>query len=474
MLTASDIKFYKSEVVTDADSNGGRKSHTEVVSGARHSLFPRVSKAQRTAGLTRYRKEFMANENADNDPAYDPLYFQEMKSNGGDSFLMAKGTHTDTQAALSTGNYTWVGVGILKTALNGGESSLSLTMENADAEFINGGTIHLSSKFMNAQTISAGVRAGDSVQFSVDTWVKIAQTDDITYPKGIFIGNNMVMTLHASAEEEWVQLAEKETTGEVLATGNGSTTNLPLATLTNVTNGVCKQEGSLPVVTAIIGAVEKTVNVDHNGNCSGYCDAGQLNMDTGVWTTDINWLAAPDTTEDIVVTYRENCYKYTPATNDVTVELATQVAGSYAIADTFVAGCVSQAELSPSVTAGVVTSASGTFDDTGNPMVLDNAGTEQDDFTVTMLTASTFSCSGLKSGSIGTGSTGSPFAPNNPASGTPYFTIPSAVWGGTWTAGDTVTFTTSPAALPVWWKEEVPAGTAAEPDNLTVGGWYAE
>lgn len=474
MLTASDIKFYKSEVVTDSSSNGGRKSRTEVISGARHSLFPRVSKAQRTAGLTRYRKEFMSNLNADDDPAYDPLYFQEMKSNGGDSFLIAKGTHTDIQATLATGNYTWVGVGILKVALDGGESSISLTMEDTNAEFINGGIIHLSSKFLTGQTIASGVRAGDSVQYSVDTWLKIAQTDDITYPKGIYIGNDMVMTLHGSAEEEWIQLAEKETVGEVIATGNGSTTNLPLDTLINVTNGVCTQEGSLPVVTATIGAVEKTVNVDHNGLCSGYCDAGQLNMETGVWDTDINWLVAPDNTEDVLVTYRENCFIYTPATNDVTVELAAQVAGSYAIVDTFVAGCISQGELSPAVTAGAVTSASGTFDDTTYPMPLSNQGAEQDDFTITFLTGSTFSCAGIKSGSVGSGSTGSAFAPNNPESGTPYFTIPSAVWGGTWIADDTVTFTTSPAAMPIWWKEDVPASTPAEPDNLTVAGWYAE
>jgi hypothetical protein len=474
MLTASDIKFYKSEVVTDSASNGGRKSRSEVISGARHSLFPRVSKAQRIAGLDRYRKEFMTNENADDDPAYDPLYFQEMKSNGGDSFLQARGTHTDTQADLATGNYTWVGTGILKVALEGGESSLSLTMENNDAEFTNGGIVHLSNKFLTGQTIDSGVRAGDSVQYTVDTWLKIAQTDDITYPNGIYIGNDMVMTFHASADEEWIQLAEKETVGEVIATGNGATTNLPLTTLANVTNGVCTQEGSLPVVTATIGAVEKTVNVDHNGLCSGYCDAGQLNMATGVWTVDINWLAAPDSASDVVVTYRENCFLYTPATNDVIVELAAQVAGSYDIADTFVAGCVSQAELSPEVTSGVVTSASGTFDDTTNPLTLSNKGTEQDDFTLTFLTGSTFSCAGIKSGSVGSGSTGSNFAPNNPESGTPYFTVLSAVWGGTWLEGDTVTFTTSPAALPIWWKEDVPAGTGAEPDNLTVAGWYAE
>jgi hypothetical protein len=57
-VQASDIKFLKSVTVTDTGVNGGRKGQVEVVSGARHNLFPRVTKAERTAGVTRYRKEF--------------------------------------------------------------------------------------------------------------------------------------------------------------------------------------------------------------------------------------------------------------------------------------------------------------------------------------------------------------------------------------------------------------------------------
>ncbi len=61
-VVATDIKFRKSAIVTDTGSNGGRKSQTEVVSGTKHNLFPRITDAERTAGGTRYRKEFWINE----------------------------------------------------------------------------------------------------------------------------------------------------------------------------------------------------------------------------------------------------------------------------------------------------------------------------------------------------------------------------------------------------------------------------
>jgi translation elongation factor EF-Tu-like GTPase len=120
-VQASDIKFKKSVVVTDTSANGGRKGQTEVVSGARHNLFPRVSKAERTAGVTRYRKEFWCNENADDDVAFDLMVFAEFPSNGGDRFAIGKGSQTNTQGDIATTPPDWLGVGKLETALLGSE-----------------------------------------------------------------------------------------------------------------------------------------------------------------------------------------------------------------------------------------------------------------------------------------------------------------------------------------------------------------
>jgi hypothetical protein len=82
-VSAIDIKFRKSVVQTDTDVNGGRKGMVEVVSGARHALFPRVTKSQREAGLIRYRKQFYSNENPDDESAYGVLIYLMRPSNAG-------------------------------------------------------------------------------------------------------------------------------------------------------------------------------------------------------------------------------------------------------------------------------------------------------------------------------------------------------------------------------------------------------
>jgi hypothetical protein len=54
------------------------------------------------------------------------------------------------------------------------------------------------------------------------------------------------------------------------------------------------------------------------------------------------------------------------------------------------------------------------------------------------------------------------------------FTLRAAGWGGTWAAGNTITFHLHPSAQGIWLKEVVPAGTEQEPNNLIVLGWYSE
>ena len=90
-ISASDIKFRKSVVQTDTTANGGRKGSTEVMSGSKHALFPRVTKSQRVAGLTRYRKEFYCNENADDESAYGVLIYLMLPSTSEDRFYIAGG-----------------------------------------------------------------------------------------------------------------------------------------------------------------------------------------------------------------------------------------------------------------------------------------------------------------------------------------------------------------------------------------------
>lgn len=473
-VSVSDISFKKSAIVTNTTANGGRKSQITVVTGAKHNLFPRVTAAERTAGVTRYRKQFWCNENASDETAYGTLVYIEFPSNGGDRFYLGLGTQTNTQAAMIVTNTmpAWLGCGILQTALSGGESSVALTMENDDFEFPNGGYLHLTNKFKTGQTIDSDVTIGDSVEYSGGTWSKITATTDIEYTNGLYVGSNVVMTVEVTTNEEWICIADNLYEDEVIGTGATGVSAPVLATLAHNTNGICGQLTLLPVVTAVVGGIDKTVNVAADGTCSGYCTAGELNMTTGVWTTDISWTVAPDNGTDITITYRELCYSYSG--NVVTVELSGTVANSYLTTNTYGSGCIESGDVACSSSGWTETSALGTYDETSYPVVMYNDGTEYDAWTITFTSGVAFNCSGLNEGSVGSGVVSSSFSPINSATGQPYFTIDLLGWGGTWVSGDTITFITNPSASPLWLKEVVPAGTAQVSNNLAVLGYYTE
>jgi hypothetical protein len=471
-ISASDVVFRKSATVTNTTANGGRKGQTQVVTGARHGLFPRVTAVERSAGVTRYRKEFWCNDNADDESAYDVMAFLEFPSNGGDRFYLGKGSQTDTQGDIATHPPLWMGCGSLNSALSGSETEVDLLMESDDFEFEPGGYLHLANKFLTSQTIDTGVVEGDSVTYSGGTWYKIASTSDIEYPNGVYVGGNKVLTEHGSLSEEYLLLAENKTTDEAIGTGDGSSTSPTLTDLAAVTNGVVSQYDYRPVITTTCGSVARTVYIDEDGTCSGYCSAGEINLDTGVWVTDITWTTAPDNTEDILITYYDKNYSYSG--NVVTVELDGSVAGSYATSDTYGAGCIYESEVITSSDNWAETSTSGTYDETTYPLVLYNDGTEEDTFTITFTSATAFTCAGLNEGSLGSGSITADFEPVNPNTGEKYFTLDKDGWGGTWAAGETVVFQTHPSAIPIWWKEVVPASTSAEDNNIAILGFYSE
>jgi len=476
-VEATDIKWLKSTVVTDTAANGGRKSNTVIQTGVRHNLFPRVTKAQRTAGFTRYRKEFWANRNADDEAAEGVLVYPESPSPAGDRFYLGLGTQIDEQDDLEAYDPVWMGVGQLETALSGGETEVSLTMESDDFQFPNGGKLHLANKIKTGQTIASGVHLGDSVEYNdgESKWEKISPTSDVDYPKGICVGSTSILTVEGSTNEEFLALADNEYTDEDIGDGDGADTSPTLSSLAHGTNGICRQPGKLPVVTATdTGDATMTVNVAADGSCSGDCTAGELNMADGTWTTDITWTTAPKNGTDITITYRENCFSYSGNVVTVELESGTTVANSYSTSNTYGAGCVDGGTVEPESENWTETSTSGTYDESSYPVILYNDGTEEDSITITFSSASAFTASGANAGSLGSGQITEDFSPTNPDTGEPYFTIDKDGWGGSWANLDTVEFDTHPSALPLWLKEIVPAATSQEPYNFFILGFYSE
>lgn len=149
---------------------------------------------------------------------------------------------------------------------------------------------------------------------------------------------------------------------------------------------------------------------------------------------------------------------------DLTVTLAAgdQLANAYAQGQAFVASLLPHpdTDLQAGASHWTESSSAGTYDEGAHPLELRNIGCVEDDWTLTFTTASAFVVEGVYSGALASGSIGADYAPANPEGGV-YFTLRASGWAGTWAPGDTITFSTHPAAWPVWLKQVVPAGAAS-------------
>lgn len=144
-----------------------------------------------------------------------------------------------------------------------------------------------------------------------------------------------------------------------------------------------------------------------------------------------------------------------------TVDVASPLANSYGTSNTVVSSVLEVASVAGTVSGVAVTSVGGNFNSaTVGNLVAHNKGAVAENWTVTFTGATTYVVAGTSVGALASaGSTTADYAPINPSTGTPYFTIKALGWGGTFQTGNTMTFATTPAAIPVWYRRQVPAGT---------------
>lgn len=101
--------LYKSSVISDAVGNGGVITNQAVTDNAAENLSPHVTEADRTAGVTRYRKAFLKKLSGTLTSA---KFMLDRLSTAGDYFLIAKGSDPDTQTEAADfgwadDNLTW-------------------------------------------------------------------------------------------------------------------------------------------------------------------------------------------------------------------------------------------------------------------------------------------------------------------------------------------------------------------------------
>ncbi len=148
-----------------------------------------------------------------------------------------------------------------------------------------------------------------------------------------------------------------------------------------------------------------------------------------------------------------------------TVTLAAQIGTAFdpALGPVTVASIINLASVQASVSAPEKTSASGNFGGVGAGS---NRGSVLQNWTLTFTSSNAFRVDGDTLGAgVANGNVSADVAPANPSGGV-YFSLPASGWGGAWAAGDTLTFTTTPAAIPLWLRRIVPPGSG----SLAAGG----
>lgn len=86
--------------------------------------------------------------------------------------------------------------------------------------------------------------------------------------------------------------------------------------------------------------------------------------------------------------------------------------------------------------------ATATYNDTAYPIEVDNTGALTERWVIRFTSATAFQLIGEHVGVVDTGTTGTDFAPENPATGTPYMTVRAGGWGTGWAAGNIVRINT--------------------------------
>ena len=127
-ILSAELKLYKSAVVTNDNSNGGRMSANEIATAVKNAIFPDVSEAQRTAGFSDQRKVFFKVANDADLQATNAKLRIPNVTPGGTRMTMSLGDQTNTQGDL-TGSERKYGVGVLNADVIAGATTLVVDAE---------------------------------------------------------------------------------------------------------------------------------------------------------------------------------------------------------------------------------------------------------------------------------------------------------------------------------------------------------
>jgi hypothetical protein len=175
-IVAAELKWYKSKVITNTNTNGGIMSINEVVDGVKNNIFPDVSQAERLAGIIRYRKVFAKLVNAANEILINPGFHIKNFTPAQDRVELFMGTHTDVQGDI-TGSEQHFGAGSLTTDVSAGSTTFAMTLEDSSQNIFEptGNTVWIGNNNNSEyHTNVSASQSGDQVTLTLDTGSQLA------------------------------------------------------------------------------------------------------------------------------------------------------------------------------------------------------------------------------------------------------------------------------------------------------------
>jgi len=402
-ITSAELKFKKS-IVSDDTSNNGARIHNDDVSSL---YFPDVTSMERQAGLTRYRKLFLKNEN--NTAGLVGLTLTSAKAwlkrptpagvygsaSNNEYFLLKAGSDTDIQSGASA--YTnWSGVGYLNAAsYSAGATSIAVVCEPAAG----------STSFRTTGIAFIGY---------YDTAGNLTVGEFVTVSNMTSSGNIATLTISALLNT----YAQYETNSQKLDASIYSSTTI----------GKAASAWS-------VNAFQNQYVLIYGGTGIGQMRKVASNTADTI-TVDYAWNTTPDATSDFMVlkTYVSMCEDLASIVcSHGTITVTSPTGGTFNTAYfyDYPIGAVTE---SWTITFGAT---SGDYTVTGNNYY----------------------------GVVATGNISAGIKPSNSGSGSYYFEMAAAGFGGTFGAGETITFTTTNSAKGFWAKETIVAGTLPHSAN---------
>ena len=260
-ILLASLQAFQAETANDTTANGGRRGTVEIVSGAAQNVFPYVFRADRIAGLLRYRKLFYINNDDTDQTLYNAAPFFHIPPDGDHYLWWHVGTFDDTQADI-TGTERRYGAAKISTAATATSSTVVVTVKNADqtSMFADGDPIMISGKLTPDSTTGAEEQntiSGAPVVSGLEVTITTATALANDYAIGAVVSSGKAAADIACTITGWVETWS----------GTGA-----------------YDEGSYPVITNNIGTVYDTWTLTFS-DATNFTVSGAVEGNVGAGTT---------------------------------------------------------------------------------------------------------------------------------------------------------------------------------------------